>query len=254
MCPGYETYRAELMATSQHHERSATYSRKFNAALWFYDRNQLNECAESARDLLDDPGLPRYHRMKTLILLASITGWHDAEECRIEAEQFWRGARVQYSSPTFDEEEALTELRTQLDALKAAQDYELFAGPPGWVDDERDLDASHAESEDNEEDLDASPSDMEVEEAARAEGVEESRSALDMAMPVAQATATASDQELDTMTPAAGVLSPPPFSNVDVSQNIVGPSSSQLLLFANLLLQPYRPIHHTRTACTLYRG
>ncbi|KAK0306637.1 hypothetical protein LTR91_012497 [Friedmanniomyces endolithicus] len=142
MCPDYERYRAELMATSQDHERSATYSRKFNAALWFYDRDQLDECAESAQDLLDDPALPVHHRMRILILLALITGGHDAEECRIEAEQLWRMAHMQYSSPTFDEEEALTELRTQLDALKVAQDYELLGGPPGWMLGEEDLDAS----------------------------------------------------------------------------------------------------------------
>ncbi len=44
--------RAALRAMSQDHERSATYSRKYNAALWFYDRNQLNECAVCATALV----------------------------------------------------------------------------------------------------------------------------------------------------------------------------------------------------------
>ncbi|KAK1817833.1 hypothetical protein LTR12_007704 [Friedmanniomyces endolithicus] len=229
---------------SQDDERSATYSRKFNATLWFYERDQLDECAESAQDLLDDPDLPRFHRMKTLILLASITGWDDAEDCRIEAEQLWRMAHMQYSSPTFDEAEALTELRTQLDALKASQDYELFGGPPRGDDDGEnldmspagsenngvDLDASAADLEGDGEDLDASASDTEVEKAAQVEGMEELRSDPDMALPVAQATATAtattSNTELDTMSRVAGVLTSPPSSDVDVSQNIVGPSSS----------------------------
>ncbi|KAK1076442.1 hypothetical protein LTR33_008945 [Friedmanniomyces endolithicus] len=234
---------------SQDHERSATYSRKYNAALWFYDRNQLNECAESAQDLLDDPDLPRFHRMKTLILLASITGWHDAEDCRVEAEQLWRMARVQYSIPTFDEEEALTELRKQLDALKAAQDYELFGGPPGGVDDGEhldtspagsedngaDLDASAADLEDDGGDLDASASDTEVERAVQVEGVEEPRSDFDIALPVAQATATATASdpipELDTTPRAAGVLTPPPSSDVDFFHDM-----------------PHRPAHHARDA------
>ncbi|KAK1062462.1 hypothetical protein LTR74_010301 [Friedmanniomyces endolithicus] len=212
---------------SQDHVRYARYSRKYNAALWFYDRNQLNERAHKTFSTI------RFHRMKTLILLASITGWHDAEDCRIEAEQFWVTARNQYSSHTctFDEEEALTELRTQLDALKAAQDFELFGGPQGWVGDGEDLDARPAGLEDDGEDLGASASDLEVEEAAQAQGVEGPRSDLDMALPVAQVTATASDLELDTTASAAGVLTPLPFFNVDFAKNM-----------------PHRPAHHTRDA------
>ncbi|KAK0255774.1 hypothetical protein LTS09_009444 [Friedmanniomyces endolithicus] len=128
MCPDYERYRAELMATSQDHERSATYSRKFNAALWFYDRDQLDECAESAQDLLDDPALPVHHRMRILILLALITGGHDAEECRIEAEQLWRMAHMQYSSPTFDEEEALKGTSDPAGCVESRAGLRAFGG------------------------------------------------------------------------------------------------------------------------------
>ncbi|KAK1822062.1 hypothetical protein LTR12_003408 [Friedmanniomyces endolithicus] len=236
---------------SQDHERSAVYSRKFNAVRAFYESDSLDECAESAQDLLDDPDLPRNHRIRTLLLLAAVTDWHDAEACRVEAEQLWYMARRQYSSPTFREEQTLGELRNALDFLKTQQDLELFGGPQGWMLREEDLDASTAGLEDDGEDPDKSLSDMEAEEAAQAEGVGESRSDLDMALPVAQVTATASDSELDTTASAAGVLTPLPFSNVDFAKNIVGPSSSQLLLFADLCLQPYRPVHLARTACTL---
>jgi len=190
--------------------------------------------------------------MRTLILLALITGWHDAEECRIEAEQLWRMAHMQYSSPTFDEEEALTELRTQLDALKVAQDYELLGGPPGWMLGEEDLDASTAGLEDDGEDPDGSPSDMEVEEAVQAEGVGEPRSDLDMALPVAPATTTASDTELDTeldtTSRGAGVLTHLPSSDVDSLLDMVCPSSSRSPLFTDFLPQPHRPARHTRDA------
>jgi hypothetical protein len=46
------------------------------------------------RALLADRTIPRFHRMKALILLASTLGdWEEANDCHVEAETMWRMTR-----------------------------------------------------------------------------------------------------------------------------------------------------------------
>ena len=43
----------------------------FNEVNRLYGDDKFKECIEKAQSLLDDPALPRYHRMRTLVLLGS---------------------------------------------------------------------------------------------------------------------------------------------------------------------------------------
>lgn len=53
---------------------------EFNEANELYINDQLDECIAKARDLLQDPAIPRYHHMKTLVLLGSTLGeWEEAD-------------------------------------------------------------------------------------------------------------------------------------------------------------------------------
>jgi hypothetical protein len=62
------------------------FTKALNAAYNLYHDDRLQECQKAASDLLGDDAIPRYHRMKVLILLASILGdWEDANECRVDA-------------------------------------------------------------------------------------------------------------------------------------------------------------------------
>jgi hypothetical protein len=66
----------------------------FNEANHLWDEDRLEECVTKARELLQDPAIPHFHRMKTLLLLDSTLGdWHEANDCCIDAEALWRIAR-----------------------------------------------------------------------------------------------------------------------------------------------------------------
>lgn len=63
----------------------------------FYDNDGLDKCVEGTQDLLDDGSLPRYHRMKTLILLAYFLEERgEMHECSEEAEWLYMIARDFY--------------------------------------------------------------------------------------------------------------------------------------------------------------
>jgi hypothetical protein len=65
-----------------------------NAAYKLFHEDRLQECQEAALDLLEDYAMPRYHRMKVLILLACILGnWEEANQCRIDAWALYRLVR-----------------------------------------------------------------------------------------------------------------------------------------------------------------
>jgi hypothetical protein len=62
------------------------FTKALNAAYKLYQEDRLLECQKAALDLLEDDVIPRYHRMKVLILLASILGdWEEANQCRVDA-------------------------------------------------------------------------------------------------------------------------------------------------------------------------
>ncbi|KAF2166335.1 hypothetical protein M409DRAFT_23527 [Zasmidium cellare ATCC 36951] len=67
------------------------FTKRFNEVAQLYDDDALEECINKGRTLLDDPALPRYHRMKTWVLLGSIVGdWEEAEEFCVKARSLWR--------------------------------------------------------------------------------------------------------------------------------------------------------------------
>ena len=95
---------------------------EYNKLQKLYDDNQLDQCIKDAPALLDDPAMPRFHRMKTISFLASCHfDFEKADECRAQAEAYWRIERACYKegqSEAVDKE--LGDLRLTLDELKEA--------------------------------------------------------------------------------------------------------------------------------------
>lgn len=57
-----------------------------NEAARLCRKDQMEEGIIKDRKLLAEPSVPRYHKMKLLLLLASaLEDWYDANGCRIEA-------------------------------------------------------------------------------------------------------------------------------------------------------------------------
>jgi hypothetical protein len=112
----------------------------FNEANACYKADRLEECESKLRDLLEDSAIPRYfhiqtshelladptllryHRMKSLILLGLILGdWHGASECYVQADALWRVVRRWH--PEGDDktvDDAMKEIRESLEDLDAA--------------------------------------------------------------------------------------------------------------------------------------
>ncbi|KAI4647821.1 hypothetical protein J4E93_004232 [Alternaria ventricosa] len=71
-----------------------SFTKALNEAGELYNDDRLDECIEKTRALLANDAIPRYHRMKALLLLASTLGdWLDASNCHTEAESLWRVTR-----------------------------------------------------------------------------------------------------------------------------------------------------------------
>ena len=71
-----------------------SFTKALNEAGELYNNDRLDECIEQTRALLADDSIPRYHRIKALLLLASTLGdWDDANNCHAEAETLWRVVR-----------------------------------------------------------------------------------------------------------------------------------------------------------------
>ncbi|KAK3074927.1 hypothetical protein LTR53_002238 [Teratosphaeriaceae sp. CCFEE 6253] len=100
----------------------ASFTEGYNEAKKLYDDDDLEGCIEKARELLAEPAIPRYHRMKTLILLGSTLGdWEEAEECRVRAEAIWRIVRRwQPEGQDVEVDAAMKELREALEDLHVA--------------------------------------------------------------------------------------------------------------------------------------
>lgn len=111
-------------------QTSQTFAQALNQLLGFYEAEELQKCADGAQDLLDDPALPRYHRIKTLVLLAHcLDEYADILDCSWEAERLYLVARDAFpSGEDAPSNEALLELRTSLDELKK---YLLDVAPGG---------------------------------------------------------------------------------------------------------------------------
>ncbi|KAK6006528.1 hypothetical protein QM012_006938 [Aureobasidium pullulans] len=107
------------------------------------DFGKIGNRVAACEALLTDPDLPRYYRIKTLILLASAhKDWRKKESLRLRAEHTWTESRrlhPQGQNNTTDS--VLAELRESLDELKTEQQKTM----PSDYEDE--LSAALAETE-----------------------------------------------------------------------------------------------------------
>ncbi|KAK5734454.1 hypothetical protein LTR17_008955 [Elasticomyces elasticus] len=109
----------------------AQFTTGYNEVHRLYEENDLEGCIAKAEELLDEPAIPRFHRMKTLILLGNVLGdWNEAEDCRVRAEAIWRVVRRWHPEGADEEvDTAMQELRVSLDDLhevlreEAPQEY-----------------------------------------------------------------------------------------------------------------------------------
>ena len=70
----------------------------YNEMQELYDDNDLEEVYERGQVLLADAAIPRYHRMKALLLLSSIASdLEEAQRYHVEAEALWRIVRGQHA-------------------------------------------------------------------------------------------------------------------------------------------------------------
>ncbi|OBT84721.1 hypothetical protein VE02_06095 [Pseudogymnoascus sp. 03VT05] len=127
------------------------FGREYNTVLALYNEDDKEEeCINAAQDLLEDPDLPRYLRILTLIILGtSVDDWDDSETCRLEAKRLWEQAHRQYAALDIpDAFRPFDKLRVQLDAFDIMQKERLEALEN--LDDEYEVDDE--EEEDVEED------------------------------------------------------------------------------------------------------
>ncbi|KAK5730313.1 hypothetical protein LTR15_000250 [Elasticomyces elasticus] len=124
------------------------YNVQYVEAVKSFNNNKFDECIEAARYTLNDPTLPRYYHVKTLLLIANAEeDWYPAERCRREAEDVYAMAQ----RLTTPEKEAtlatLRILRKDLDAVAASQQREA----PSDVDERLSWESSEEEEEQEEE-------------------------------------------------------------------------------------------------------
>jgi hypothetical protein len=93
-----------------------------NETYELWDNDELEACIENARELLRQPGIPRYHRMKTLVLLGATLGdWREANACREHAECNWHIVRRWHpAGENSKNDTAMQELRISIDELRQA--------------------------------------------------------------------------------------------------------------------------------------
>lgn len=140
----------------------ARFTEGYDEAKQFWDDEDLDGCIEKARALLNEPAIPRYHPIKTLILLGSSLGdWQEAEDCRVRADALWRVVRRWHSEGEDAEiDVAVTELRDALNALTTAlkedqpKPYDPNCDPEANVQDliEAEVDEAKAHQQAEEED------------------------------------------------------------------------------------------------------
>ncbi|KAK5129009.1 hypothetical protein LTR85_000342 [Meristemomyces frigidus] len=101
-----------------------TFADGFNEAHSLYQEDRLDECIEKARAILASSAIPRYRRIKTLVLLGSTLGdWKEANDCCVEANTLWRivrrwhpvGHDAKIDEAMEEESESVAELREALD-------------------------------------------------------------------------------------------------------------------------------------------
>ncbi|KAH6639541.1 hypothetical protein C7974DRAFT_134116 [Boeremia exigua] len=102
-----------------------------DAAYKLYNEDRLLECQRAAIDILEDAAIPRYHRMKVLILLASILGdWEEANQCREDAWALYNLVRRwRPAGNDLEVDKALDEILVQLEDLDNALEEDA---PEEW--------------------------------------------------------------------------------------------------------------------------
>lgn len=108
------------------------YTEAINELVDLYNTDQLDECLSEAHKLLEDPAMPRYHRIKTLILLANmVETWTEADYLRMQAETLYQLVRRWH--PVGEDsvlDEGMEELRKLLNDLNEALKDEQ---PEGYI-------------------------------------------------------------------------------------------------------------------------
>jgi hypothetical protein len=108
------------------------FTKALNAAYTLYHDDRLQECQKAALDLLEDDVMPRYHRMKVLLLLASILGdWKEANQCRVDAWALYNLVRRWHPvGNNLTADESLEEILVQLREVDCALEEDA---PEEWT-------------------------------------------------------------------------------------------------------------------------
>ncbi|SMR42730.1 unnamed protein product [Zymoseptoria tritici ST99CH_1E4] len=101
------------------------FTQAYNEVAEHYNNDELEECVRKGKEILDDDAAPRYHRIKTWILLGNVLEWDEANACFLRAEAMWRLVRRWHRvGHDAQADEAIEELRISLDELKEALDVD----------------------------------------------------------------------------------------------------------------------------------
>lgn len=139
------------------------------------DADALNACIRGAKALLEDFAIPRFHRIKTLLLLTSVVpDVHEARTYHWEAEALWRVVRAyEPKGANVLVEEGLEQIRESIEELRSALEHEEDEDE-GSGDKERRQQAqrlAEQQEEEEEERVDAEVFGMTVEAAKKAKKV-----------------------------------------------------------------------------------
>ncbi|KAI4788017.1 hypothetical protein E4T44_13550, partial [Aureobasidium sp. EXF-8845] len=191
------------------------YKKDYEDAKAAIDAGSIDEGLATCETLLTDTELPRYYRIKTLILLASANKeWRQKEDLRLRAEHTWSESRKLHPKGQNETTDSvLAELRGLLDTFKTEQ---LDTTPSNYEDE---LSAALAETEI--EDL-ADIADGEIETLADEEYARDQSTSDEP--PISHTTSAVVDAEQDDLVlPAASPNSSfAPASTLKASQEILG--------------------------------
>ncbi|KAI5209778.1 hypothetical protein AUEXF2481DRAFT_80673 [Aureobasidium subglaciale EXF-2481] len=189
------------------------YRQNYGKAKAAVDARNIDDAVATCNTLLADTELPRYYRIKTLVLLASANkNWRQKEDLRLRAEHTWYESRNLHPKGQNDTTDAvLKELRGILDEFKTDQTKNM---PLNYEDE---LSAALAETEI--EDL-ADIADGEIETLADEEYAREQQ-AKD-GPPIELAKSAVADTEAEVAIPGSSPnASFAPASTLKASQDIL---------------------------------
>ncbi|KAK1019881.1 hypothetical protein LTR54_000525 [Friedmanniomyces endolithicus] len=125
-----------------------TYKASYDACYALYDKDELAKCVDQAQDLLDDSGLPRFFRIKLLVLMAACIGdfWEEAEILK-EADRVWHHVRRYHRRGDTEVDECLEELRGMIDYAQKQHREEPWPKVPSVVASGADEDEEYVSEE-----------------------------------------------------------------------------------------------------------